>query len=196
MTKHIHEIGRENAIKTMNKVFPTDYIKDEKSSDRAGYDVFRSTAEGYNDYICDLGDRFEINLSNGDTVNIWIDNEPEPAADAEPENEMHEYNLTVGLFDKDTEKQEISTDAAKRIISEILLNKFNIYAFTMIDCYGVYKMESTGRIVREPSIRIEIATDEAMTESIEKIIDIIKSPECLNQESIMMKHSIEKISFR
>ena len=28
-------------------------------------------------WISDLGDRLEINLENGETVNIWIDEEPE-----------------------------------------------------------------------------------------------------------------------
>ena len=39
---------------------------------------------------------------------------------------MIENLLTVGLFDKNTEKQEIDTDAAKNIISNILINDFNI----------------------------------------------------------------------
>lgn len=196
--KHFHEIGRANAIRKVNEIFPGDYEQDTRSSERAGYPIFRSTdrENHYYNYICDLNDRFEINLENGETVNVWIDEEPAAEPETEAEPEMHEYNLTIGLFDKDTEKQEISTEAAKRIISEILLNKFDIFAFTMIDCSGVYKMNSTGRIVREPSIRIEIATDEEITETIEKIIDTIKSPEYLNQESVMMKHSIEKISFR
>lgn len=56
-----------------NEIFPTDYEKDEQSSARAGYPVFRSTADGhYYDYICDLGDRLEINLSTGETINIWV----------------------------------------------------------------------------------------------------------------------------
>lgn len=70
---------------------------------------------------------------------------------------MYEHFLTVGLFDKDTEKQEITTGAAKDYISETLINKFNVFAFTMIDCAGVYKMQSTGAIVKEPSVRVEIA---------------------------------------
>lgn len=62
-----------------NEIFPTDYEQDNKSSERAGYPVYRSTAEGhYYDYICDLGDRLEVNLSNGETINIWVeDDEPE-----------------------------------------------------------------------------------------------------------------------
>lgn len=46
---------------------------------------------------------------------------------------MYEHFLTVGLFDKDTEHQEIGTDKAKDFIAETLINDFDIYAFTMID---------------------------------------------------------------
>lgn len=106
---------------------------------------------------------------------------------------MIENLLTVGLFDKNTEKQEIDTDAAKNIISNILINDFNIFAFTMMDCAGVYKMTSTNNIIREPSIRIEIATDDELTE-IDMIIEAIKK--ALNQESIMHKRQASEIYFK
>lgn len=73
---------------------------------------------------------------------------------------MTKTTLTIGLFDKDTESQKISTESAKSIIADILLNRHSIFAFTMIDCSGYYKMQSTGNIVNEPSIRVEIATDD------------------------------------
>ena len=74
---------------------------------------------------------------------------------------MIKYQLTIGLFDKDTEKQQIKTPAAKKQISDTLLNRFGVYAFTMIECAGVYKMNSTGNIVIEPSIRVEIVTTDS-----------------------------------
>ncbi len=68
-----------DAWREADKIFPTDYAKDEDSSRRAGYPIYRSTADGrYYDYICDLGDRLEVNLSDGKTVNIWIEAEQEP----------------------------------------------------------------------------------------------------------------------
>ena len=60
-----------------DRLIPTDYIKDEASSLRAGYDIYRSTAAGNSSYICDLGDRLEVNLDNGTSVNIWIEEEPQ-----------------------------------------------------------------------------------------------------------------------
>lgn len=53
---------------------------DAVSTKCAGYNVYRSGKEYYT-YICDLGDRLEVNLANGKTVNIWIEKE----AEAEPE---------------------------------------------------------------------------------------------------------------
>lgn len=70
------------AWEAANKMFPTDYQKDEESSQRAGYPIYRSTAAGhYSFYICDLSDRLEVNM-NGESVNIWI-REEEQGEDVE-----------------------------------------------------------------------------------------------------------------
>ena len=47
--------------------------------------------------------------------------------------------FTIGLNDKNTERQEVATADAKNLIANILLNQFNIFAFTMFECSGVYK---------------------------------------------------------
>lgn len=60
-----------------NEIFPTDYMHDSDCSRRAGYDIYWSTRPGYNAWISDLGDRLEVNLPNGESVNIWIEAEPE-----------------------------------------------------------------------------------------------------------------------
>lgn len=69
--------NKEQAWVEADKLFPTDYIKDEKKSDIAGYDIYYSTCEGVNAWISDLEDRLEINLATGETVNIWIEEEPQ-----------------------------------------------------------------------------------------------------------------------
>lgn len=68
----------ESAWEIVNIIFPTDYEKDEPSSQNAGYPVYRSIADGhYYDYICDLNDRLEVNLADGNrTINVWIESEP------------------------------------------------------------------------------------------------------------------------
>lgn len=65
------------AWEAVNAFFPMEYKKDEESSARAGYPVYRSTVNHY-DYFCMLGDRIEVNFSNGKTVNVWIKPEPKP----------------------------------------------------------------------------------------------------------------------
>lgn len=66
--------SKKEAWELANRLFPTDYEKDEQSSERAGYPTYRSTAEGhYYDYICDLNDRLELNYSDGRSENIWIE---------------------------------------------------------------------------------------------------------------------------
>lgn len=50
-------------------------MKNEAKSLRAGYDIYESTAEGVFAWISDLQDRLEVNLDNGKTVTIWIDEE-------------------------------------------------------------------------------------------------------------------------
>lgn len=109
---------------------------------------------------------------------------------------MYENHLTVGLFDRRTKKQEIDTAKAKKMIQNILINHYGIFAFTMVDCQGVYKMQDTGEIVREPSIRIEIATENDISTEIKEIIRVLKHRRIFNQESIMHKQMINEINFR
>lgn len=92
---HVNSISA--AWAKVNEVFPADYSKDENSSARAGYPVFRSSVEYYN-YICDLGDRLEVNLESGETVNIWIDEAEEMEAAVEmPKKENSEGYIEIQL---------------------------------------------------------------------------------------------------
>lgn len=76
----------------VNMIFPTDYEKDEEGSLKAGYPIYRSAAEGrHYDYICDLNDRLEINLEDGNkTVNIWVEQ-----TEAEQKAEEEEIQKSV-----------------------------------------------------------------------------------------------------
>jgi len=72
MKKRIEVTSIAEAWNMVNALFPTDYTLDESSTERAGYPVYRSNTEHY-DYICDLNDRLEINLKEGNkTINVWI----------------------------------------------------------------------------------------------------------------------------
>ena len=54
------------------KIFPTDYEYSAKRRERTGYPIYYSTAAGMNAWISDLGNRLEVNLPDGKSVNIWI----------------------------------------------------------------------------------------------------------------------------
>ena len=74
--------NREEAWQEANRLFPTDYEKDERASQNAGYPIYMSTAEGENSWISDLNCRLELNIYNKktkgiDSINIYIEFEPE-----------------------------------------------------------------------------------------------------------------------
>lgn len=62
----------ESAWTCAGELFPTDYAFDPVRSERAGYGVFHSTAEGVNAWISDLGNRLELNYPDGNTQDIYI----------------------------------------------------------------------------------------------------------------------------
>lgn len=62
-----------------NRIFPTDYEQDMSSTRRAGYPIYRSTAEGNDSWISELGNRLELNVwkdGSLDSINIWIEEKP------------------------------------------------------------------------------------------------------------------------
>ena len=69
--------SKAEAWKEADKLFATDYMKDERRSQNAGYDIYYSAAYGVNAWISDLGNRLEVNMENGETINIWIEEEPD-----------------------------------------------------------------------------------------------------------------------
>jgi hypothetical protein len=78
------------AWKWVHEMFPgTQWYLDHESSERAGYKTYRDTEEFYN-YVCELGDRLEVNLKEGNrTINLWIEKE-EP--EIKPETYKIEFN--------------------------------------------------------------------------------------------------------
>jgi hypothetical protein len=79
-----------DAWKWVHEMFPgTQWYLDHESSERAGYKTYRDTEEFYN-YVCELGDRVEVNLKEGNqTINLWIEKE-EP--EIKPETYKIEFN--------------------------------------------------------------------------------------------------------
>lgn len=87
-----------DAWKWVHDRFPgTQWYLDHESSERAGYKIYRDIEEFYN-YICELSDRLEVNLKEGNrTINLWIEEkEPEKEPEIKPEikPETHKIEFT------------------------------------------------------------------------------------------------------
>lgn len=69
-------------------IFPGDYRLDTAASAGAGYDVYTATTPGVNAWISDLGNRLEVNMPDGRTLNIWME---------EKRPDFKEYELADAL---------------------------------------------------------------------------------------------------
>lgn len=92
---------------------------------------------------------------------------------------MFKYNIYIGMFDKDTKKQELSTQDFLNTVRKVMRYNF-IDNYTIIKAKGHYK--SNTMIVCEPSIIVEIIINyELFTNDIKTML--LKE---LNQESILI----------
>ena len=95
---------------------------------------------------------------------------------------MTRYTLTIGLFDKDTKKQKISSDMAMKIISDLVTQ--TIGYGTIYNGSGIYT-HANGSIVFEPSIIYFVDGDEEEESTLKSLAWMIKK--ALNQESVMLE---------
>lgn len=117
------------AWEAASEIFPTDYEKDESASVKAGYPIYTSTASGVNAWISDLGNRLEVNLPDGNTVNIWVEVEEKPEKrELKKENELKAVavgiseNITIRTYingnSNDTTRK--ASTAEKEIIFKVV----------------------------------------------------------------------------
>lgn len=99
---------------------------------------------------------------------------------------MEKYTLNLGLNDKDTKTQKISTLDAYKMI-ENLIKSLGFEGASIYECTGLYKHES-GEYVKETSLRIELLFAEES--NVRKLVSILKS--VFNQESVAV--SVESIT--
>jgi hypothetical protein len=92
---------------------------------------------------------------------------------------VSKYTLYVGLNDKDTRKQEVTTEKAKRLISRILASN-NIEGATFLKAEGLYTYITDNKTEKENTYKIEVlfATDNQIKNAIENI------KATLNQETV------------
>ena len=94
-----------NAWAEVQKIFPTDYEHDTSRSERAGYPIYYSTAAGVNAWISDLGNRLEVNLPDGQSVNIWIEAPVEAATTSDSADENEDNGSATKEERKETAKR-------------------------------------------------------------------------------------------
>ena len=99
------------------------------------------------------------------------------------------YNIYIGLNDKDTKKQEVSTRRARQEVIKILNNN-NITGLTMYEVTGVFKHED-GTLTFEKSLKVELL--EVEEEEVLKSIEELKT--ALNQESILLEKEQKEVNF-
>ena len=110
----IYVKSKEAAWEEVDKIFETDYEKDELSSERAGYNIYRHPTLNYYNRICDLGNRLEVLMGDyGDLVtNIWI--EPEIIKGMGTEMSEFDYQTLCG----NKKDWEMTEDEAKMYINK------------------------------------------------------------------------------
>lgn len=124
--ERISVVSKDAAWALANRLFPTDYDKDEVASTNAGYPVYRHNTLNPENRICDLGCRLEVNLGS-DTINIWIEN---PEAE---ELEKQVEALTKKCEERYTELTEAhrekraALDAIDELNAEIVNLKAKLY---------------------------------------------------------------------
>lgn len=98
------------------------------------------------------------------------------------------YEVTVGLFDQKTKKQEVNTADALKAVTQYVISHCG--GGTITTGNGVYTHED-GSIVVEPSIIIKIVG--AKFEQIGKLVEDIKV--FLNQESVLVEMTEKQYCF-
>ena len=118
---------REEAWEEVNKMFPTDYEQDTASSERAGYPVYRSSADGVNAWISDLNCRLEVNIQDEETAeitstNIWIvEDKVEKIAKLEREKDAMQI-----ILDTQTKQIEEQLNLIERLRTELEYQKSEV----------------------------------------------------------------------
>ena len=103
---------------------------------------------------------------------------------------MTRYTLTIGLFDKDTKKQKISSDMALRIVSDLVVQ--TVGYGTIHNGHGIYT-HNNGSIVIEPSIVFFVDGENDLKNKVKTLAWQIKK--ALNQESVMLEETAVKMEF-
>ena len=95
---------------------------------------------------------------------------------------MTRYTLTIGLFDKNTKRQKISSDIALKIVSDLVVQ--TVGYGTIYNGNGIYT-HINGSIVVEPSLVFFVDGEKEEESKVKSLAWMIKKS--LNQESVMLE---------
>lgn len=104
-------------------------------------------------------------------------------------DKLEKFILSIGLNDKDTKKQEISTEKAQEIICVLLLAQ-GVQGATISNARGFYVHNENARKIPvfENSFKVEI-----LFESAERVLNLCqKIKAALNQESVVIERAISE----
>ena len=96
---------------------------------------------------------------------------------------MDKFTLYLGLNDKDTKTQLVSTLEAYKVVTNVL--KTYTDGATVFEANGIYKHDD-GTIIVEKTLRIELLFVNKST--VKEIVNTLKK--MLNQESIAVQHEV------
>ena len=96
---------------------------------------------------------------------------------------IKKYTLYLGLNDKDSKQQEISTIEAYKVVSNLISKDFD--GGTIFEAKGIYKHDD-GTIVTETTLRIELLFAEQ--EQVRTFCGTLKK--IFNQESIAVQQEV------
>lgn len=96
---------------------------------------------------------------------------------------MEKFTLYLGLNDKDTKTQQISTVEAYKVVSNLIAEDFD--GGTIYEARGIYRHE-TGEIVSETTLRVELLF--TTFEKVKNLVSILKK--AFNQESVAVQREI------
>lgn len=127
--------NKDEAWEVAGMIFPTDYALDEERTQRAGYPIWYSTADGVNAWISDLGCRLELNLPSGKSVNVWIKAETEEKGIATAvllrylQSQMDDFKKNekrYGIGDRAVMKKLDAMIACKEMVEAVIQEPVNL----------------------------------------------------------------------
>lgn len=171
--------------------------RDAFRSERAGYDVYTADDDS-RVYVCDLGDRLEVNLSDGSSVNVWIAEDPAPAPAASPAPASvpaclagHDaHGVKIAVYVPSTFRVNEAINPAPYV--QRLARKFSAMfgGCSASRVSGYWVSDDTGELIEEAPVIVYSFTDRVTAEAY--IADVVALAvdlrEELQQEAISLEY--------